>query len=150
MPTFLYFGIIAERRGIFDVIQVFNEVLKRKYRFKLLLIGPVDKSDKKKFKDLISSSPINKYVQHIPFIKLSKLVSYLNISDVSLAPFIKNKQHDSGVANKIFQYMYGRNPIIASNCKSQSLLIKQFDCGLVYSDNNDFVKKLFFYRKSRN
>ena len=145
LPTFLYFGIIAERRGIFDVIQVFNEVLKRKYRFKLLLIGPVDKSDGKKFKDLISSSPINKYVQHIPFIKLSKLVSYLNISDVALAPFIKNKQHDSGVANKIFQYMYGRNPIIASNCKSQSLLIKQFDCGLVYSNNNDFVKKIIFF-----
>lgn len=141
-PTLLYFGAVAERRGIFDAIEATRQVLKDGIKIKLLIIGPVDKADKNRFMSLLEEEELEEYIEFIPWIKLSELVTYLHISDICLAPFFKNPQHESGVANKIFQYMYGKKPIIASNCGPQERLIESFNCGLIYSSQEEFVEKI--------
>ncbi len=140
--TLLYFGAVAERRGIFEVIEAVREVLDRGYELMLLIIGPVDKVDKMRF-DLATNDPvIKKNMEYIPWIKLSDLPTYLHISDICLAPFLKNPQHESGVANKIFQYMYGHKPIIASDCGPQKELIETYKCGLVFSNRVELVNAI--------
>ena len=59
-----------------------------------------------------------------------------------MAPFEVNPQHDSGVANKLYQYMFGKIPILATACKAQKELIESCNCGLIYNDKNDFKEKL--------
>lgn len=50
-----YFGVVAERRGIFDTLEVFRKALSRGAHVKLLIIGPIDRSDKKRFLAAIHS-----------------------------------------------------------------------------------------------
>lgn len=133
--TILYFGMVAERRGIFDAISAVK-TLSTNLNIELLIIGPVDKSDRQKFDQYKSETFIN----YIPWINLSELPSYLNITDVCIAPFHVNPQHDSGVANKIYQYMFGKKPIIASNSKPQKELIERFNCGLIFKNQAELIE----------
>lgn len=132
----LYYGVIAERRGIFDAIQVFSELVKENVPVNLLFIGPADKKDKPLFHELITQKELKDRICYIPWIDSGDLPAYLEISDICIAPFQKNPQHESGVANKIYDYMLGGKPLIVSDCKPQKELVERHVCGLVFSDNN--------------
>ena len=137
-PVLLYFGVVAERRGIFNAINAFKEVISNGYDADLLIIGPVDRKDRKRFFSQIGMPDLKQKVRYIPWIDISELPAYLDFSDICLAPFFRNPQHDSGVANKIFDYMSGKKPIIASDCLPQQKLIEKYDCGIIYRDLKEF------------
>jgi glycosyltransferase involved in cell wall biosynthesis len=130
----LYFGVVAERRGIFDALNVFTELASEKHPSVLLIIGPVDKQDSVRFREIINSEILRETVYYIPWIDVTELPAYLEITDICIAPFHKNPQHESGVANKIFDYMLGKKPVIASDCRPQMNLIEKYNCGIVYKD----------------
>ena len=69
--------------------------------------------------------------------------SYIYASDICLCPLNKNNHHNTTHANKLFQYMAGSRPILASNCNSQKILINKTNSGLVYKENDiyDFMNK---------
>jgi glycosyltransferase involved in cell wall biosynthesis len=127
-----YFGIVAERRGIFTALDCFSTLIKEGAEIDFLIIGPVDKKDQPLFNKVTSSEELKNRIIYIPWIDLSELPSYLEISDVCIAPFQKNPQHESGVANKIFDYMLGKKPVIASDCLPQQKLIERYECGIIY------------------
>ena len=137
-PIILYYGVIAERRGIFDALRVFINLVKEDFHVNFLLIGPVDKKDKQLFSELTGSDLLANRVHYIPWIELKEFPGYLEICDICIAPFHKNPQHESGVANKIYDYMLGGKPIIASNCKPQQNLIEKHDCGLIFENITEF------------
>jgi len=131
--VFLYFGVVAERRGIFTVLRTFGKLISEGLNCHLLVIGPVDKVDRLKFNSIVEEDSISGSITHIPWIDISDLPAYMDASDVGLAPFHKNPQHDSGVSNKIFQYMYGELPVIVSDCEAQKEIVERYGCGLVFS-----------------
>ena len=147
---FFYFGGIAERRGIFETIEAFTTIVKANGNAKLLLIGPVDKVDRKRFFELISNTEISESIIYIPWIDLSALPSYMNIAHVGLAPFEKNDQHESGIANKIFQYMYGSLAILASDCKPQRELIQQENSGLIFFSQDELISKMNYFIQNKD
>jgi len=148
--TMLYFGQVAERRGVFDTIKVLDEVLKQQKNTNLLIIGPIDRSDKEKFELEINRPNLKNHIRHIPWIDVSELPSYLNISDLCLSPLHINPQHESGVANKIFQYMFGAKPLLVSACRPQKNLVEKHNCGLAYTDFSDFVQKVLYLSQNPN
>ena len=79
---------------------------------------------------------------YIPWSDVKYLPAYLKKITIGLAPFRVNAQHDSGVANKLFQYMYGEIPILATKCKAQQALIETSECGLLYENEEDFQTQL--------
>jgi len=133
-PVLFYFGVVAERRGIFDVLEAFTGLVSEGHFLVLLIIGPVDKKDRNKFFRNINQEVIREKIYYLPWIDGSELPAYLKLADICLAPFHKNPQHESGVANKIFDYMLGAKPVVASDCLPQKRLIEQFSCGIIYSD----------------
>ncbi len=141
-PILLYFGVLGERRGIFSSLEVLRQLLRKNIKVTLLCIGPVDKADRGRFQKYLDDHEIRDYLMHIPWIDIEMLPSYLKISDIALAPFQKNPQHDSGIANKIYQYMYGRLPVVASNCTPQQELIERYNCGLIYENEHQFLNSL--------
>jgi glycosyltransferase involved in cell wall biosynthesis len=138
LPIIFYYGVIAERRGIFDALSIFTDLIKEGYAVNLLLIGPVDKKDKTLFTRLTGLDLLSDRIHYIPWIESKKFPGYLRMSDICLAPFHKNPQHESGVANKIYDYMLGGKPVIASNCKPQQDLIQKHDCGLIFENMTEF------------
>tara|TARA_A200000113_G_scaffold155710_1_gene140431 strand:+ start:1345 stop:2541 length:1197 start_codon:yes stop_codon:yes gene_type:complete len=137
--TFFYFGIIGQRRGVFTLLSVFQKAIKKGLKIDLLFVGPIDKADENTFKEWIANPSIKEYVNHIPWIDLSELPSYLNSIDICVCPLIKNAQHESGIANKIFQYLFGAKAIIASDCLPQQQLIENYNCGLIYANEDEFL-----------
>lgn len=140
--TLLYFGGIAERRGIFESMDAVAEIAREGYELTLLMIGPVDNSDKVRFDQRMQSNDLRNIAEHIEWIDIKQLPSYMHISDICLAPFHKNPQHESGVANKLFQYMFGAKPIVASDCKPQKDLIESAGCGIIFSNQTEYVHAL--------
>lgn len=134
----LYYGVVAERRGIFDALDVFSKIISEGYKANFLLIGPVDKKDQQRFNNVISREELLSRINYIPWINSIEFPSYLALSDICLAPFKKNPQHESGIANKIYDYMLGGKPIIASDCRPQKELIINKQCGLIYSNLQEF------------
>lgn len=141
-PLLLYYGVIAERRGIFETLKVFSGLLKNSHEVNLLLIGPVDKKDRDRFNEALSENHLKGKLIHIPWISSKDFPGYLGISDICLAPFRKNPQHESGVANKIYDYMLGGKPLIVSDCRPQKNLVEKYNCGLVFKDENEFSKAI--------
>ena len=138
----LYFGMVGKRRGIFESLRAIAELKKRNHAVSLWVVGPVDKTDLHRFSNDIIDLNIEKEVVHVPWVQLAELPSYLAKSDICLAPFEVNKQHESGIANKLFQYLYGGKPIVASNCKPQRELIENYQCGIVFKNENEYVEAL--------
>jgi glycosyltransferase involved in cell wall biosynthesis len=144
-PIMFYFGIVAERRGIFSSLSAFSELVKEGADVDFLIIGPVDKKDQPVFNRTIGSDELKGRIIYLPWIELSELPSYLEICDFCIAPFLKNPQHESGVANKIYDYMLGKKPVIASDCLPQQKLIEKYECGIIFRNGTELkeaIKKL--------
>lgn len=141
-PILFYFGVVGERRGIFDALSAFGNVVNEGYNIEFMIIGPVDKKDHKRFNEIISSDTLRDRIIYIPWIDLSELPSYLEISDICIAPFLKNPQHESGIANKIFDYMLGRKPLIVSDCGPQRKLMEKYNCGIVFHNEAELAEAI--------
>tara|TARA_B100000508_G_scaffold141091_1_gene146310 strand:- start:37570 stop:38751 length:1182 start_codon:yes stop_codon:yes gene_type:complete len=154
--TFMYFGSVGVRRGILDVMDAFIDIQKRRDDLKLLIIGPLDKGDKVVFNRKMNTIKSD-MIEYISWVPLENMDSYMDISDVGLSPLHINPQHESGVANKIYQYMYGELCLLVSNCKPQQRIVEQNGIGLVFdirshdslvsaleylADNSDQVKSM--------
>lgn len=132
-----YFGGISERRGIYTCINALKIALKKHHNIHLLLIGPVDGPEIERFNKEISAPEVENSITHYPWKDISLLPSYIAISDICLSPIEKNKQHEAGIANKVFQYLLFERPIVVSNCKPQADVVQQGQCGLVFESNNE-------------
>ena len=148
--TFFYFGVVAERRGIFDTLEVFERVLLNEQNVLLRIIGPVDNADKDRFHRFIAKDSLKNNIEYTEWIHILDLLTELNRVDVCLAPFHVNKQHNSGVANKIFQYMYAEKPLIVSNCTPQAKLINDANCGLVYKSQEAYLASIISLTKQKD
>ena len=140
--TILYFGVIAQRRGLLKIMPWIESLLNEGLDLHLLIIGPVDKADNKEFKKLLSLPKLSVNHTYLKWIDIKELPYYLKKSAIALAPFEVNPQHDSGVANKIYQYMYGKIPLLASACEAQKELIEDANCGYIFHDSQSFKESL--------
>jgi len=125
-----YFGVCARRRGV----TLLAEVLEKHPdpRLHLLLIGPLEKREEHELLPLINSLTKAGKMTWVPWISLHQLPAFMAVVDVGLSPIEPNEQHDSGVANKVFQYMYFEKPILVSASKAQAAIVAETDCGWVF------------------
>jgi len=139
-----YFGGIGVRRGIFTLIDSLKLLVKDYPKIKLLIIGPVDKADETIFNKEINHPDVKNNIYYFRWKDFSLLPSYITISDICVSPLVKNPQHESGIANKVFQYMLFKKPVIVSNCIPQANVVNNSNCGLVFNseDAHDLSNKI--------
>jgi glycosyltransferase involved in cell wall biosynthesis len=139
-----YFGVIAKRRGVFTLLEALQKLKSRFPDIKLLIIGPVDKNDEPQFRSFLENKEISENIIYYPWKDIKHFPSYASISDICVSPLVKNAQHESGIANKIFQYMLFAKPLIVSNCIPQARLTKEQECGVVFrsEDPIDLADKI--------
>jgi glycosyltransferase involved in cell wall biosynthesis len=138
--TLFYFGVVARRRGIYTLLDGYEKLKKEFSNLELLIIGPVDKNDKEKLASRIENTDD---VIHYPWKDMAEFPSYVSYSDICVSPLEKNPQHESGVANKVYQYMLFGKPVLVSNCGPQEELVETTKCGLVFNHDSvsDFIDK---------
>jgi len=77
-----------------------------------------------------------------------KLPSFIEASDICLIPHLKTKHTDNTIPHKLFQYIFMRKPVIATNCNPIERILKETEAGLVYPSNNEIQlaeKILYLY-----
>lgn len=140
----VYFGVIGKRRGIMDVLKALRRI--NNPAIHLLLVGPVDKHDKKEFSAELVPFIQSKQVVYYQWKDTSELPSMLHYAHLALSPLVKNPQHESGVANKVFQYMLLGKALLVSDCQPQVDIIEECKCGLLFhaSDVDDLAEKIIW------
>jgi len=149
--TLFYFGAVSIRRGFDLLLDSIESISIKIPELKLLVIGPIDKAEKKWFNEKFKNPKIKDYLIYFPWKDISTLPSFIKLSDICLSPLHKNPQHESGIANKVFQYMLFEKPILVSNCKPQETLINKYNCGLSYiwNSRDDFIEKVLYMYNNR-
>jgi glycosyltransferase involved in cell wall biosynthesis len=135
-----YLGVIGYSRGLHIASEAVKILRSKNFKVELHVAGKVHKNDQTYFeKDVL-----NEHVIHIPWIHLEHLGEHLSKMDVGISPIFKNPQHESGIANKVYQYMLFSKPILVSDCEPQEKLTKNEHCGLVHKDQDpeDFASKV--------
>lgn len=140
-----YFGFIAIRRGLSTVFEALMILKNKGVDINFLLVGPINRLETKYF-DKYLDSPLKEIIIYFPYQDITNLPSLISSSDACISPLTKNDQHESGVANKVFQYMLFEKPLIVSNCMPQQTIVEEYNCGLVFEDGNveDLVEKIEF------
>jgi glycosyltransferase involved in cell wall biosynthesis len=140
----VYFGVIAVRRGITYLLEAIERISNPE--IKLLIVGPIDKHDKELFESKFRKFEKEGKLVYYPWKDISDLPSLLFYAKLGISPILRNQQHESGVANKIFQYMLLEKAILVSDCQPQVDIIKECQCGLYYQDRNidDLVEKILW------
>jgi len=132
--TLLYVGGFISNRGLDHVIKGMEKLSKSIPNVHLILVG--DGEESAKLRELVGELGIENLVSFEGWKKQSEIKSYLQIADVGLVPFKKTPQTDNSSSNKLFQYMYYKLPIAATNCNSIQELVMQEQCGIIYESEN--------------
>jgi glycosyltransferase involved in cell wall biosynthesis len=138
-----YLGVVGYSRGLHVASKAVEILNKDGYNVELHIAGKVHKNDLEYFQEEV----MKENVVHIEWINLEELGNYLSEMDAGISPIFKNPQHESGIANKVYQYMLFAKPILVSNCKPQQELVEEFNCGLVHEDQDptDFAEKVKWF-----
>lgn len=131
-----YFGVIAHRRGLHTVLEALRKIIKTGRKFHLLMIGPIDRADRHLFNEYFSDPVLKDHITYYAWKDIKEFPSFVMSSDIGLSPLIKNDQHESGIANKVYQYMCFGKPVLVSNCRPQENLIEKYQCGWVFESGN--------------
>ncbi len=139
-----YFGLLSKRRGIITAVEALEIALKVNPALHLLLIGPIEKAEVDDFNKILSRKNLQNHITHYKWKDISEFPSYAFCSSVCISPVLKNQQHESGVANKVFQYMLFGKPLLVSDCIPQLEIIENTGCGLSFrsGDPLDMAAKL--------
>jgi len=137
-----YFGIISIPRYLHIAKKAIDIVNESGRKAKLVAAGNIIESDRQ----FIEQHVLGKNTEHIPWINLEDLGQFIAKMDVCISPIEKNAQHESGIANKVFQYMYFSKPLLVSNCIPQARLVESTQCGFsyTYDDPRQLAEKIIW------
>ena len=140
----LYFGVIGIRRGMVTCFEALKRLIPQIPEIQLLMIGPVDKADQPVFQQYAENTELKNHIIHYPWKDIAELPSYITASDICLAPSVNSPQHDSGIGNKVFQYMLFERAVVLNDSRPHQELINEARCGCVFHDLDvdDFAEKI--------
>jgi glycosyltransferase involved in cell wall biosynthesis len=130
----LYVGGIDPTRGIDILIHSAKWAIKTIPLLKIVIVG--DGKILSDMKHLVSTLQLEKTVFFAGKRPQEEIGSYISISDICVIPHRRSPQTDNSSPNKLFQYLYFKKPVIASNCNSVEKLIHSENCGLIYHDSS--------------
>lgn len=135
--TIIYFGDTGLRRGTMDIVEVAN-MLKNNIDIHFIIAG----YSKEQY---ILENKVKEFglknVEFTGYISEYRAIQYMKACKIGISPLTRNIHHDTTFANKIFQYMSCKLPIIVSDCPSQANIVKENNCGFIYSQGD--IDKLY-------
>lgn len=130
----LYVGGFDPGRGIEYLIEATALLIKEIPEIKTILVG--DGNIKTELKQITENLGLNNYVKFEGWQPMNNIKSYIENCDLCIIPHVRTPQTDNSSPNKLFQYMYYKKPVIASNCISIEKIVSTENCGLIYEDKN--------------
>jgi len=131
---FLYVGMIEAHRGI-DIAIKATPYLKEKIPdISFIVIGKGTYENK--LKALAKELNVLNSVIFTGWIPNENIDSLINVADVCLIPHYVTEHIDTTLPNKIFDYMAQKKPVLVTQSKSLSEIVRSENCGLIYTDSS--------------
>jgi glycosyltransferase involved in cell wall biosynthesis len=139
--TLLYCGGIDNQRGLQIAMEGMSKIVQElpNARFWLVGKGSYEETLKKRVEQL----KISDNVVFWGWQKPENMFALIQQSDIAIIPYIRTIQTDCSSPNKLFQYMYARKPVLASNCTSIKRILDETGSGMCYEHDSpdDFAAK---------
>ncbi len=141
----------APGRGIEDLIKAGTMIVKKVKDMQMILALNSFGGESSNYLNYLKSFYGKKYkwlnFKNVGFKEVPDLLSQ---SFVCVVPHKKNLYMDFSLPIKLFDYMAGGRPVIVTNCKATSKVVKKEKCGLVVEDNpNSFVEVIIYLWKNK-
>ncbi len=138
----IYVGDTGLRRGLDTVIKAIGLLKRQEIFVHFIVVGKG--ADDKFLKALTVELGVDDLVHMVGWQDLTLFPSYMASAQVGISPIKRNLHHDTTFANKVFQFMAMKLPLLVSDCPPQERVVKESDCGLVYKadDELDLAEKL--------
>lgn len=69
----------------------------------------------------------------VPGVAPDQVVSFLRTADVGLIPLRHFGSHEMALANKLFEYLHARLPMVVSDCRAQAEFVRRHELGEVHT-----------------
>lgn len=129
--VFLFFGAIAERKGIYQLLEAIHQLAPNLCeQICLLLVGEVMTADKTAIKGYIKKLEISLPIQIIcqdEYVSDREVNQYFAMTDVVLAPYQKHV----GMSGILLLAAAAQKPVISSDYGLMGELIRRYELGLV-------------------
>ncbi len=138
----VYLGDTGLRRGLESALRALKILIQHVPQAQLVIVGK--STEDLTLKSMVEELGISANVHFEGWQDVSLFPSYVEGAEVCISPLKRNLHHDTTLANKVFQYMAGAKPILASDCPAQVSIIEECECGLVHKaeDEQDMAEKL--------
>lgn len=130
----LYVGGFSMHRGLETAIEAVPKVLEAIPNARLVLVG--DGENRQELEELVEKLNLKEHVLFPGFVPFAQIPTYIHLCKVALIPYIYTPETESGVPNKLFQYMILSRPIIVSNLRPHMRIVRDAQCGLVFTERN--------------
>jgi glycosyltransferase involved in cell wall biosynthesis len=139
--TLLYAGGINKHRGLQYVIKGLKLLQKTSKPVRLFILGSGSFTDS--LKELAKTEGVEQMIEFTGWKSYKEMQRYFGRADVCLIPHVKNDHTDSTIPHKLFQYMYAKLPVIASNCSSLERILRETQAGIIFpSDNHEKLAEI--------
>lgn len=144
----LYLGDTGLRRGLESALKAMRILIQQVPQAQLVVVGK--STEDHILKNLVEELGISAHVHFEGWQDVSLFPSYVAGAEVCISPLKRNLHHDTTLANKVFQYMAGAKPILASDCPAQVAIIEECECGLIHraEDEQSMAEKLLEFYKN--
>ncbi len=134
----LYIGSISVGREFQRVLKIFSEIVKKKYKVKLMLLGRIDI----KLRKLIETLDIHSHT-FITYVPHYYIFNYIKIADVCLSYIPDTATYKYSCPLKVLEYMSMEKPVVATNIYAHRQLIENGRTGILTdSEENSFMKTI--------
>ncbi len=131
--TLLYAGGINRHRGLQDVIMALPEV-KTIRPVRLFIAGEGKYIGR--LREIARNKEVGDQVHFTGWLAFEKMNELMGRADICLIPHLKSEHTDYTVPHKLFQYMYARKTVVASDCLPLKRIIENSGCGKIYSSGS--------------
>jgi len=133
----VYLGGMDKIRGILELLEAFNLVIKKHHDWKLYLIGKIEPENfTKELDKLISKLNIKKHIKLIPQIPYKEKEKYSSQASIGIVTYLPFANNISCLPNKMFDYMLVGLPVVASNFLLYKEIIEGNNCGICVDPTN--------------
>lgn len=142
----IYIGGISENRGIFQIIESIKKCKEQGITNKFLFVGGfINESEKNKIFECIENNNVKEMIKFVGKVAYEQVPLYLNQSIIGLLILQPSERYVKGsYPVKLFEYMYYKLPVIASNFKGITEIINKEKCGILINpqDTNEITKAI--------
>lgn len=145
-----YVGGFSPDRGLETALRASQIVARKINNFRLILVGGKGpKGYTESLQHLAKELNIEDYVEFTGWVDFKIVPSYISASSICLIPYKISKHTSEAIPHKLFQYMALGKPVVVTEARTLSRIIKNHNCGLVIPSEDhralaNCIIKLYF------